>query len=96
MNVRTLVNVAYAALAESRDEDGLAKLDATLEQANLAAEVAMAKRWRRRAVPAAANPLTEADLIAIRAKRLLRSVPDQSRNLAAQMAQLSRSPGAAR
>jgi len=40
--------------------------------------------------------MTEAELIAIRAKRMLRAVPDQSRQLAGQMAQFQRAPGAAR
>lgn len=97
MSLRSLVNLAYAALAEHRDEEGLARLDMTLEQADLAMDAAMAKRWRRRPAPTAEpGPLTEAELIAIRAKRMLRAVPDQSRQLAGQMAQLSRTPGAAR
>lgn len=97
MNLRTLVNLAYAVVAEGRDEAGIEKLDATLMQADLAMDVAMAQRWRRRPAPTAAPEMTEAEMFELRKKRLLRSVPDQTRQLAGMMGQFGgAAPGAAR
>lgn len=98
MSARGLVNLAYAALAEGEDEAGLEKLDATLEQADRAMDVFLAKRWKIRQT-AAAPPtaaMSEAELFEMRKRRLLRSVPDQSRQLAASMAQFANTPGATR
>lgn len=91
MNARTLVNVAYAALAENQDADGLERLDAILEEANR--KVDAERRRLGIAAPAEPIPLTPEEAIRARFERMKRSVPDQSKALASMMGRYGGTPG---
>lgn len=78
MSLRTLVNLAYAALAENRDADELADLDAVLAQADRAAS--SARRGPQRPYTPAV-PQTPGE-------RLLRAVPNRAADVARMMAQV--------
>lgn len=78
MGLRTLVNLAYAALSENRDADEQAQLDGVLAQADRAAYQARRGVHKGRTPAAPETP----------AQRLLRAVPNNPERLAAMMAQV--------